>query len=145
MSGVQKNLRSLSVLSRFSGTFYSLYCHCVKHGITGCHYIQDSGYYREHHGEREYHVIVESEEINSQPYLETDLHKCCQTTYPGLQKPVLETEQGTHPSCQKHDHHYKVCKLLVVHYLELLSARTDDCCHFTEKEGYSQGGGYCYI
>ena len=86
-----------------------------------------------------------SYEVNSEPDLETDEHKCGKNTHPCLEKPAFICEYCTYTSREEHDEHYQVWYLFVIPYVDVVSFRTDDGSHTAEKHRCSKNCRYADI
>ena len=84
--------------------------------------------------------MTESQEVDTQPYLESKEHKCAEYANPGLKDAAFVAEDRTDACCQQHYQHHEIRNLFVISDVKFCSFRSKDCCHTAEKHRYGERG-----
>ena len=121
------------MLSFFSDAPCGLENQSVHQCLSCRHDVKDCSYEREQEGRGEYHIVVPLEEVDPQPYLESNEHQGFEHADSCLEKRCLMAEHRACSCGKKHDEHYGIWDFFVIHYAEFFTGRTYDGRHTAEE------------
>ena len=86
-----------------------------------------------------------SQEVDSEPYLESKKHKSCEYAHSCLKQSALIAEYSADACRKQHDEHYKIWNLLIISDYKFRTFRSDNGCHTAEEHGCSKCSRCSYI
>ena len=89
--------------------------------------------------------MSESQEVYSEPYLESEEHEGCEYAYSCLEQSALVAEYSADACCKQHDEHYKIWNLLIISDYNLRTFRSYNGRHTAEEHGNCKCSRRSYI